>query len=192
MVVGLDKTPDTWHSVIWSAFNKARSLALFASNNLSERLFFFLYVATSHKSKTGLQVSSTLLRRQGKSSEKRILQGDVMWSGPVLNLLLRPAETDGRLNSDFTSCSRRLVCELWVRNNLQHWGKKKQQKKKRPPKNLVVTTAWNYPSAPCVKHDRWSLWWQQDAPLHPPWHCLKLTHLHQLPKTQSWCVFFLF
>lgn len=188
MVAGLDKTPDTWHSVIWSALNKARSLALFASNTIRTVTFFppLFCNFTQKQDRSSGQFYITKGEKE-KSCDFVQLAGDVMWSGPVLNLLLRPAETDGRLNSDFTSCGRRLVCEPWVRNNLQHW-----EKKQRPPKNPVVTTAWNYPNAPCVKHDRWSPWWQQDAPLHPPWHFLKLTHLHQLPKAPSWPVFSFF
>lgn len=171
--------PLTTNSDIWSISNKKQMfMSLFASNTFSELqlpFFFFFYVTTSNPKLIQVFRSVPKYWEKKKSPDFIQLAGDVMWSGPGLNLLLRPAETDGRLNSDFTSCCRRPASELWVRNNSQH-----QKRKQRPPKNLVVTTAWNYPNVPCVKHDRWSPWRQQDDPMQTP--CLNLTHLQQLPK----------
>lgn len=66
IVAGFDKTPNTWRSVIWSASKRSQKfMSLFASNTLSEvQLFIPLCCNFTPKSKTGLQVSSALLRRE--------------------------------------------------------------------------------------------------------------------------------
>lgn len=66
IVAGFDKTPNTWRSVIWSASKWSQKfVSLFASNTLSElQLFIPLCCNFTPKSKTGLQVSSALLRRE--------------------------------------------------------------------------------------------------------------------------------
>lgn len=84
--------------------------------------------------KPGGQLSSYTLRKED-SSRFHPITGGVGWC--VEPALQANSETDRRLNSHFTSCCQRPVCELWVRENLQQ-----RKRKQRPPKILHCWLLW--------------------------------------------------
>lgn len=113
--------------------------------------------------------------------QSQMMQAD-MW-----NLLFRQTgrQTDRHLNSHFTCCCQRPLCELWVRENLQQ-----RKRKQRPPKILhcwflpheTVQTdlVWKKTGGPPKGKQRWSR-----KPILTP--RLNLTHLQQQQATRSLC-----
>lgn len=96
----------------------------------------------------GGQLGSYALRKEESSC---FVTGD---EANMLNYALQSnSETDRKLNSHFTSCCQRPLCELWVRKNLQQ-REEKTKTTKDPP--LLVTLAWNCQNRHGVEQDRWS------------------------------------
>lgn len=152
IVAGFDKHSPTPDAVLVDLDPKeVRSLclrllpALYQNCNLLS-----LYVATSHRK--AWQVFRSVLHYYGEKISSVSRWCHVKWPSS------EPAPDASRDWQETKLWLQQLWLEarVWSSESEITCSTEKRKKKQRPPKNLVVTTASNYPNAPCVKHDRWS------------------------------------